>query len=307
MTTVLVTGATGDTGRPTVERLLEKGFNVRALVRKDNERAQRLRDLGADIALGDLKSLREVRLAMEGVQRAYFCFPLEEGLVEAAVIFAQAAKEHSLELIVNMSHKQSRPAARSKATQNHWLSEQVFDWSGVPSVHLRITFFAEWLLYIAPLIRYGRYVMPYNKESRFAPIAASDISRIVANIIEKPAAYVGKAIPLHGPVEYSHEELAAEVSRVLGKEMPYEHVTVSTFLELFGLQDAQAMRRHFEAVTIDQQEGLLAGTDNTGTAIIGQPLVTVEQFIKANLPKFTLEYPQLRATTELLHQRRPKG
>jgi len=230
-------------------------------------------------------------LAMIGVQRAYFCFPLAEGLVEAGVIFAQAAKEANLELIVNMSHKQSRPAARSKATQNHWLSEQVFDWSGVPSVHLRVTFFAEWLLYIAPLIRYGRYVMPYDKDSRFAPIAGSDIARIVAGIIEAPEAYVGQAIALHGPVEYSHEELATEVSRVLGRPMPYEQVTVSTFLDLFGLQDAQAMRRHFEAVTIDQQEGLLAGTDDIGTAIIGAPLQTVEQFIEANRPSFVVEYP----------------
>ena len=285
---VLVTGAAGDTGRPTVERLLEQGFHVRALVRKDDRRAQQLRDLGADVVFGDLMSLREVRLAMAGVQRAYFCFPLAEGLVEAAVIFAQAAKEQDLEVIVNMSHKQSRPHARSKATQNHWLSEQIFNWSGVPSVHLRVTFFAEWLLYIAPQIRYGRYVMPYNKESRFAPIAGSDIARIIAGIISNPTPYVGHALALHGPVEYSHEELAAEVSRVLGKHMPYEHVTVSTFLELFGLQDADAMRRHFEAVTIDQQEGLLAGTDSIGTEIIGQPLTTVEQFIKANLSEFTL-------------------
>ncbi len=291
MTTVLVTGASGDTGRPTVERLIEKGFTVRALVRKDDARAQRLRDLGAEVMLGDMLSLRDIRLAMEGVQRAYFCFPLAEGLVEAGVIFAQAAKEQNLELIVNMSHKQSRPAARSKATQNHWLSEQVFDWSGVPSVHLRITFFAEWLLYIAPMIRHGRYVMPYNKDSRFAPIAGSDIARIVAGIIENPAPYAGRAIALHGPVEYSHEELAAEVSRVLGKSLPYEHVTVSTFLDLLGLQDVQAFRRHFEAVTIDQQEGLLAGTDSIGTQIIGQPLTTVEQFIRANLSKFVLEYP----------------
>ena len=234
MTTILVTGAAGDTGRPTVERLIQKGFHVRALVRKDDGRAQKLRDLGAEIVIGDMLSLRDIRLAMIGVQRAYFCFPLAEGLVEAGVIFAQAAKEANLELIVNMSHKQSRPAARSKATQNHWLSEQVFDWSGVPSVHLRVTFFAEWLLYIAPLIRYGRYVMPYDKDSRFAPIAGSDIARIVAGIIEAPEAYVGQAIALHGPVEYSHEELATEVSRVLGRPMPYEQVTVSTFLDLFA-------------------------------------------------------------------------
>ncbi|MDR5760665.1 NmrA family NAD(P)-binding protein [Caballeronia sp. LZ035] len=296
MTTILVTGASGDTGRPTVERLLEQGFEVRALVRRDDHRAQTLRDIGAEVVLGDLMSLRDVRLAMDGVQRAYFCFPLAEGLVEAAVIFAQAAKEQNLELIVNMSHKQSRPAARSKATQNHWLSEQIFNWSGVPSVHLRVTFFAEWLLYIAPQIRYGRYVMPYNKDSRFAPIAGSDIARIIAGIVKNPAPYIGRAIALHGPVEYSHEELAAEVGRVLGKNLPYEHVTVSTFLELFGLQDAVAMRRHFEAVTIDQQEGLLAGTDSTGTEIIGQPLATVEEFIQANLSKFVLEYPLARSS-----------
>ncbi len=155
-------------------------------MRKDDDRAQRLRDLGAEVVLGDMLSLRDIRVAMKGVQRAYFCFPLAEGLVEAGVIFAQAAKEQNLELIVNMSHKQSRPAARSKATQNHWLSEQIFNWSGVPTVHLRVTFFAEWLLYIAPQIRYGRYVMPYNKDSRFAPIAASDIARIIAGIFETP-------------------------------------------------------------------------------------------------------------------------
>ncbi|HVJ41621.1 MAG TPA: NmrA family NAD(P)-binding protein [Dongiaceae bacterium] len=295
MTKVLVTGASGDTGRPTVERLLEKGFEVRALVRRDDGRAQRLRDLGAEVVLGDLLSLPDIRLAMAGIQRAYFCYPLAEGLVEAGVIFAQAAKEQNLELIVNLSQKQSRPAARSKATQNHWLSEQIFNWSGVPSVHLRITFFAEWLLYIAPLIRYGRYIMPYNEESRFAPIAGSDIAAIVAGIIADPRSYTGQAIALHGPVEYSHAELAAEVGRVLGKNLPYEHVTVSTFLDLLGLQDQQAVRRHFEAVTIDQQEGLLAGTDKTGTTIIGRPLTTVEEFIMANWSKFVAEHSSIPA------------
>lgn len=290
MKTILVTAAAGDTGRPTIELLLEKGFRVRALVRKDDGRAQRLRELGAEVVFGDMLSLRDIRLAMVGVHRAYFCYPLAEGLVEAAVMFAQAAKEQNVGLIVNMSHKQSRPFARSKATQNHWLSEQIFDWSGVPSTHMRVTFFAEWVLYIAPLIRYGRYAMPYDKDSRFAPIAASDIARIVVGILENPEAHAGKAYALHGPVEYSHEELAAEVSRVLGKNLPYEQVTVSTFLELLGLQDDIAKLKHFEAVTMDQQEGLLAGTDSIGTTIIGRPLTTMEQFLTDNRSKFFLPY-----------------
>ncbi|WP_219837037.1 NmrA family NAD(P)-binding protein [Paenibacillus sp. R14(2021)] len=292
MKKVLITAAAGDTGRPAVAALLGKGFQVRAMVRKDDERAQKLRDLGAEVIIGDMASLRDIRAAMEGMQMAYFCYPVQEGLVENAVIFAQAAKEQNLELIVNMSHKQSRPYARSKATQNHWLSEQIFNWSGVPSVHLRVTFFMEWLLYISSNIKYGRYLMPFNRENRFAPLAANDTGAMIAGIMENPEKYSGQALALHGQVEYSHEELAAEVGRVLGKDLPYEHVTVSEFLEAIGMQEQTALRKHIEAVTIDQQEGLLAGLDTTGVTILGHPLMTVDAFINENRSAFELNYPK---------------
>lgn len=290
-TRVLVTAAAGHTGRPTVERLLEKGFEVSALVRKDDARAQSLRQLGAEVCLGDMSSLRDVRRALNGVNRAYFCCAIGTGMVEAAAIFAQAAGEQGVELIVDMSHKQSRPDARSKVTQDHWLSEQIFDRSGVPSVHLRPTFFAEWLLYISRVIAYGRYIMPFDKESRFAPIAGADIAKIVAGIMQNPEPYVGKALQLHGPVEYSHEELAAEVSRVLDKKLGFEQVTPSVFLETLGIPEATVLRKHFEAVLIDQKEGLIAGTDTIGQEIIGGPLMTVEAFVNANRKAFELQYP----------------
>jgi uncharacterized protein YbjT (DUF2867 family) len=295
MTTILVTTANGDTGRPMVEHLLKEGFTVRAMVRKDDERAQQLRDQGAEVVLGDLLNFRDVRAALNGVQRAYFNYPVGEGLVESAVMFAQAAREQNLELIVNMSHIQSRPDARSKATQNHWLAEQIFDWSGVPTTHLRITFFMQWLLYISDLIRHGRYVMPFNADSRFAPIAASDIALTAARIFTTPEEHGRQTYTLTGPLEYSHQELAAEVSRVLNKDLPYEQVTVTTFLELIGLPDDTAKLKHFEAVTIDQQEGRLAGVSDTAPNIIGQPLVTVEEFINEHRPAFELNYTKAAA------------
>jgi uncharacterized protein YbjT (DUF2867 family) len=286
MTTILVTAATGDTGRPTVKELLRKGFKVRALAHREDDRSKALAALGAQVVYGDISSLRDARLALEGVSRAYFCFPIAEGLVEAAVIFAQAAKEQGVGHIVNMSHKQSGPHARSKVTQGHWLSEQVFDWSGIPTTQLRVTFFAEWLLYISPLIRRGRYAMPFGKDGRFAPLAAADTAKIIANILEKPDGHGGQAYQLHGPKEFSQEELAAEVSRVLGVDLPFEHVTPSVFLDILGLKDNATLRRHFESAAIDQQEGRLAGLDDIGTRIIGGPLTTVEQFIKDNRAHF---------------------
>ena len=122
---VLVTAAGGSTG---LETVLALGHPVRALVRTDGSRAQALRSLAVSVVFGSLDSLRDVRLALASVQAAYFCYPLAEGVVEASVIFAQAAKEAGVCYIANMSHRQSAPAPRSKATLNHWLSEQVFAW-----------------------------------------------------------------------------------------------------------------------------------------------------------------------------------
>ena len=289
MTTILVTAATGDTGRPTVAELVKKGLDVRALARQEDARSHALAELGAEVVYGDITNLRDIRRVLEGVDRAYFCFPIAAGLVEAAVMFAQAAREQHVEHVVNMSHKQSGPRARSKVTQNHWLSEQVFEWSGIPTTNLRVTFFAEWLVYISPFIQRGRYVMPFHKDGRFAPLAAADTAKIIANILEKPEGHGGQSYQLHGPKEFTHEELAAEVGRVLGVELPFEQLTVSEFLELAGLENHTVLRRHFECVAIDQMEGKIAGLDEIGTNIIGGPLTTIEQFVTANRHRFVLE------------------
>jgi NAD(P)H dehydrogenase (quinone) len=286
-----------------VDDLLKEGLHVRAMVRKDDARAQRLRDQGIEVVFGDLLNFRDVRAALNGVRRAYFNYPVGEGLVEAAVMFAQAAREQDLELIVNMSHIQSRPDARSKATQNHWLAEQVFDWSGMPTTNLRITFFMEWLLYISGLISHGRYAMPFNADSRFAPIAASDIAMTAAKILTEPEKHRGQTYTLTGPVEYSHEELAAEVSCVLDADLPFEQVTVTTFLELIGQPDDTAKLKHFEAVTIDQQEGRLAGISDAAQRILGRPLVTVKEFINAHRSLFELDY----AKAVTLHEGNTSG
>ena len=252
------------------------------MARREDQRAQDLRELGAEVVIGDMLNLTDIRKAIRGATGAYFVFPLADGLIEASVVFAQAAKEEKLELIVNMSQKQSRPAAHSPATTKHWLTEQVFTWSGVPTVHLRVTFFAEWLLYIAHLIRQGRYVTPFDAESRFAPIPASDIARVIAGTFEHPEKHAGATYQLHGPVEYSHQEIAGALSKTLSKPILFEQVTVPEFLKLLGMEGDKAKQAHFEAVRIDQQEGLLAGTDSTGTEIIGQPLMTLEEFILVN-------------------------
>ncbi|MEU1535051.1 hypothetical protein [Streptomyces fagopyri] len=45
--------------------LVKDGFRVRAMVRSDDERAQRLRTPGAGVVFGDLLNFREVRVALQ--------------------------------------------------------------------------------------------------------------------------------------------------------------------------------------------------------------------------------------------------
>lgn len=250
-----------------------------SFVRREDDRSQTLKELGAEIVVGDMLNIEDVRGAMRDVDGAYFCYPLTQGAVEATAIFAQAASEHNVKQVVYMSQQQSRPHARSPATLNHWLSEQILNRSGVPTAHLRVNLFSEWMLYAAPVIRAGRYLTPFDPESRFVPIAAVDIARVVVEILENPEAFGTKVIPITGPVEVSHIELSSTLARTLGKEIRFEQVSPDEFVKVLGLDGDPAFAAHFKAIKVDQQEGLLAGVDKSAAEIVGQPLRTLEQFI----------------------------
>ena len=201
----LVTGPTGATGGETVEQLLEKGHAVRALAHREDERSEGLSKLGAEVVFGDLLDMESVRSALRGIYGAYFVYPIRPGIVDASVRFAQAAKEAGVEIIVNMSQKSAREDSQSHAALAHWLSERVFDWSGLPVSHIRPTLFSEWMLYGAAMIRQGTWLVPFGT-GRHAPIAGEDQARVIVGILENPKAHAGNTYPLVGPVERTVRE-----------------------------------------------------------------------------------------------------
>ena len=67
---ILVTGATGTTGSVVLKELLDRGAPVRALTHSP-EKADELRALGADVAIGDLSDPGSLDDAVRGVERMY--------------------------------------------------------------------------------------------------------------------------------------------------------------------------------------------------------------------------------------------
>ena len=305
----LVTGATGDTGGYTVEQLLERGHAVRALAHREDDRSKRLEKMGAEVVIGDFLKFNDVRAAMRGVRGAYFCYPIRPGILQATAYFAQAAKEAGLECVVNMSQKSAREDALSHAAQDHWLSEQVFDWSGITAAHLRSTYFAEWLLYLAPMIRAGVLHVPFGT-GRHAPIAAEDQARVIVGILENPNPHRRQVYPLYGPVEFTYAEIAQVLSRVLGWQAHYKQVSIETMLTMMasgrekpppghsartlygefepkpeGQGDSFAIQ-HLREVAIDHQNGIFAGTNDLIEKIGGRPPMTLEEFINKHRAAF---------------------
>ena len=278
----LVTGATGTTGSHTVQLLLKRGHTVRVIAHNEDERSMRLQELGAEVVIGDLLKLNDVRLALSGIRGAYFVYPLSPTLVQATAIFAQAAKEAEVEIVANMSQWNSRPGAKSPATINHWLSEQVFDWSAVPVAHLRATIFSEWLLWVARSIRQGVMKMPWDANSRWSPVATEDLAQVIVAILENPVTHSGKTYPLCGPAEHSFAEVAEIASRVLGRQITYQQANVDAFAEALGQTGNALFKEHCRAVAVELQEGVFAGTNSLAAQISGRQPMTVEQFVTKN-------------------------
>src|ERR1700760_3864730 len=241
---ILITGATGTTGMPSVEALLQTGMEVRAMVHKLDHRSNRLKELGAEIIVGDLQNIDDVRLAWQGVKRAYFCPPLSPVILDATVIFAQAAKEAGAEFIVNMSQKQVAATSKSPATIRHFLSEEVFKWTGIPTTQLRPTFFSEWFLYVSGQIKAGQLKMSFPADAVHAPVAGEDLGRTIAAILANPEYHGGKTYQLFGPEVLSYTELWEIISRVLDKEIVYEQVSVQEMADLIGIGGYDYFKDH---------------------------------------------------------------
>lgn len=284
-TKILITGATGATGTPAVEVLLQKGFNVRAFVHQEDDRSARLKALGAEIFVGDLQNLDDVRSAWQGVKRGYFVYPLSPALLDATVIFAQAAKEAGAEFIVNMSQKQVTSTSKSPATIRHFLSEEVFNRSGIPTAHLRPTFFSEWFLYVSGQIKSGQLKMSFPADAVHAPVAGEDLGRTVAAILADPDRHIGQVYQLFGPELLSYTELGEIISETLGKDIVYEQVSVQEMADLIGLGGYDYFKDHVGKTERDNIFGL-PNFNNKIEELTGKPPISFAEFIKKNSAAF---------------------
>ncbi|OKJ13712.1 NmrA family NAD(P)-binding protein [Kitasatospora sp. CB01950] len=243
MQPILVTGAAGRVGavgRSVVETLRRRGLPVRALVRRDDERARALRATGAEVVVGDLTRTGDVAGALTGCARVYFGMGVSDQYLQAALTTAAVARETAwLEVFVNMSQLTVSELGVSDTGESHqqrqqWLVEQALGWSGLPVVEVRPTVFLE-----NPLFRAGLSAvatadavrLPLGPTARTSPVAAADVAEVVAEILADPQPHLRRAYELTGPRTLDGPAIAAEVSAALGRPVAYTDVPLDEWIE----------------------------------------------------------------------------
>ena len=228
---VLVTaaagGTQGQTGRHVTEKLLAKGVPVRAFVHRLDERADRLRMLGAELFVGDFLDIRSVQRAVQGVSSIYFAYPVQDGLLDATAIMALAAREAGIARLVNLVMLRSSPDAPTPRMRQNYLSEQVFEWAGIGAAHVRATVFYENLraLVRLSLATQGTIRLPWGRDSTVIPlVSAEDVAGVATALLTGPAMPAGAAYPLIGAV-LTLRDIIATFGRVLGRDVQYEEIS----------------------------------------------------------------------------------
>jgi uncharacterized protein YbjT (DUF2867 family) len=288
----LVTGATGQSGSQAVALLRGRGKRVRALARGQDERAQRLRDLGAEVVEVDMFNYSQVREATEGVYAAYFNFPPAPGYVEAAAKFADAATSSGVHAVVEMSQRGIRAEMTGVGLQ-HWIVERLFDRTPMITTHLRATIFMHWLenFWIRAAANEGLLRLPIGDAS-FAPINTLDAARVAVAVLQDPDAHDRQKYDLFGAEELDWHQIASKAQATLGFPVRYESVEIAEMIAALttaGIPDW--LVQHHANVARDIRDGVFSGFNDLVETIGGSAPATIEQSIQANLAFYDTDGP----------------
>jgi len=272
----LITSAGGKTGLPTALQLLERGYPVRAFLRRDDRRALRLREAGAEIFVGDQYALADMRRAMQGVQRAYHCEPTAPNGLHFGAVFAVAARENRIEHVVSLGQWLADPHHSSLFTREVWLNDAMLDMIPDCSVtRINVGWFADnYFMVLEPAAQLGLLTMPLGDGSvkKNAPPSNEDIAAVSAGALMDPATHAGKTYRPTGPDLMSPDEIAETPSKVLGRRVRYRDISEAMFLKaLAALRPA-----NFSEAAMTQLR-LYTEEYRRGTFAVGGPTDAVER------------------------------
>ena len=259
---LLITGATGKTGGHAARLLLERGHRVRALVHRLDDRSAQLSDSGAEVVVGDLHSLADIRAAAESARAAYSCTRSALGWLRPPP---------------------SSLRARTRQASSPWSTCRRSRRDGTPRVSpLRVTGLpsASWTGHRSPSLICSRRSSPSGSPAsggRWIRLECCTCRLPTGDTPPSPQKTKAASSrpswrarrsrrqdhPLFGAQEMNHYEIAEAISRATGRQVRYEPADIDAWAkDLQSHGYSQYLAQHLSSVAVDYRNGVFSGTND---------------------------------------------
>ena len=232
---ILVTGATGNLGKATINSLLHKGIsanNIAALVR-DESKSVELKSKGIQVRIGDYEDLESLKSAFQGVDKLL----LISSSAEIAQRFEQhknvinAAKESGVNHIIYTSFdmKDLRRSIMAGDVQYHADTSDYLKQIALPYTLMDNTLYADMIPIISGnnIVDEGISIPAGNGKTPFLPI--TEMAEAIAVVLTTPG-HENKEYVIASEIAVSFSEIADLISEITGTKIAYNQIDVTSYV-----------------------------------------------------------------------------
>jgi len=250
---ILVTGATGQQGGALARLLLQKKYEVYALIRStksESPKAQNLRNQGAKLVEADLDKPESLEQATNGIDSVFLMGTWvevgTEGETRRGKMMVDIAKEKKIEHIVYSSVVNADKNTGIPHFESKYKVEQHIKNSGIPYTIIGPTFFMDNLLsYSLAGLQQGQVALPLSPSRILQQSAVENIAEFSALALERRNSFIGKRIDIASD-EITGEQAAKVLSNELGHKIRYEQVPMEQIRQ--ASEDLAVMFEWFERI-----------------------------------------------------------
>jgi uncharacterized protein YbjT (DUF2867 family) len=274
---ILITGATGNTGREVSRLLKDAGIAFKAMARSQQSQAL-LEEQGIETLHGDFDDPVSLQSALKGISRAYLVCTPDEKIVERELSFIKAAKAAGVGHIVKLSALMSAPDGPTPNHRAHGQIEDALVASGMVYTIIRPHGFFQTVYFMSKPLMDAQGIISYPAGSgRASHVDLRDVAA-VAYLALTADGHENKKYDVTGPQAVSFAEMAEAFSKAMKKAIHYipgDEGSMIGFLRMAGV--AEQSIEHVIGVFRLMREGKIAFVTETLSELGIEPR-TLEDF-----------------------------
>jgi NAD(P)H dehydrogenase (quinone) len=229
---ILITGASGNIGRELVRLLQARGADFAVMTHRPGSAPPGVREVH-----GDFSRRETLDAAFAGVHTLFLLFPLQPGMQEMARNAVAAAQEAGVRHIVRSSGAGADSASPVSLARAHGEIDDVIAGSGIAATLLRPGMFMQNLIqFSAATIKGSGAIFAPHGDGAMGVVDVRDIAEAAAAVLLDPTPHAGAVYTLTGDAALTDAQMAATLSRAVGREIRYvdvpEHAAVDSMTQM---------------------------------------------------------------------------